>query len=50
MAASHVSLEDDESINSVCACPVSIRVSANYWITFDWSRENALEVDFEDSH
>jgi toxin HigB-1 len=28
----------------------SVRVSGNYRITFGWSGENALEVDFEDYH
>ena len=28
----------------------SVRVTANYRITFGWSGENALEVDFEDYH
>jgi proteic killer suppression protein len=28
----------------------SVRVSANYRITFGWSGENALAVDFEDYH
>ena len=28
----------------------SVRVSANYRITFGWAGENALDVDFEDYH
>ena len=28
----------------------SVRVSGNYRITFDWSGETALDVDFEDYH
>jgi proteic killer suppression protein len=28
----------------------SVRVSGNYRITFGWSGENALDVDFEDYH
>jgi proteic killer suppression protein len=28
----------------------SVRVTGNYRITFGWSDENALEVDFEDYH
>jgi proteic killer suppression protein len=28
----------------------SVRVTGNYRITFGWSGENALEVDFEDYH
>ena len=28
----------------------SVRVTANYRITFGWSGENALDVDFEDYH
>ena len=28
----------------------AVRVSGNYRITFGWSGENALEVDFEDYH
>ncbi len=28
----------------------SVRVSGNFRITFGWSGENALEVDFEDYH
>lgn len=28
----------------------SVRVSGNYRITFSWSGENALDVDFEDYH
>lgn len=28
----------------------SVRVSANYRITFGWAGENAEEVDFEDYH
>lgn len=28
----------------------SVRVAANYRITFGWSGENALDVDFEDYH
>jgi proteic killer suppression protein len=28
----------------------SVRVTGNYRITFGWSVENALEVDFEDYH
>jgi toxin HigB-1 len=28
----------------------SVRVSGNYRITFGWSAENALDVDFEDYH
>jgi len=28
----------------------SVRVTGNYWITFSWSGENALGVDFEDYH
>ena len=28
----------------------SVRVTANYRITLDWSGENALDVDFEDYH
>jgi proteic killer suppression protein len=28
----------------------SVRVSANYRITFGWSGENAVDVDFEDYH
>ena len=28
----------------------SVRVSANYRITFGWSGENAEDVDFEDYH
>jgi proteic killer suppression protein len=28
----------------------SVRVSANYRITFGWSGEEAKEVDFEDYH
>jgi proteic killer suppression protein len=28
----------------------SVRVTANYRITFGWSGENASEVDFEDYH
>ena len=26
----------------------SLRVTGNYWITFGWSGENAMDVDFED--
>jgi proteic killer suppression protein len=26
----------------------SMRVTANYWITFGWSGETALDIDFED--
>lgn len=28
----------------------SVRVTGNYRITFGWSGENAVEVDFEDYH
>jgi toxin HigB-1 len=28
----------------------SVRVTGNYRITFAWSGENALDVDFEDYH
>ena len=28
----------------------SLRVTANYRITFGWSGESALDVDFEDYH
>lgn len=28
----------------------SVRVSANYRITFGWLKESALDVDFEDYH
>jgi toxin HigB-1 len=28
----------------------SMRVTANYRITFGWSDENALDIDFEDYH
>jgi proteic killer suppression protein len=28
----------------------SVRVTANYRITFGWSGEDALEVDFKDYH
>jgi len=28
----------------------SVRVTGNYRITFGWSGENALDVDFEDYH
>ena len=28
----------------------SVRVTGNYRITFGWSGENALDVDFEDHH
>ena len=28
----------------------SVRVTANYRITFGWSGENAIDVDFEDYH
>jgi proteic killer suppression protein len=28
----------------------SVRVSGNYRITFGWSGENALDVDFDDYH
>ena len=28
----------------------SVRVTANYRITFGWSGENALDIDFEDYH
>jgi proteic killer suppression protein len=28
----------------------SVRVTGNYRITFGWSRESALDVDFEDYH
>jgi toxin HigB-1 len=28
----------------------SLRVTANYRVTFGWSDENALDVDFEDYH
>jgi proteic killer suppression protein len=28
----------------------SVRVAGNYRITFGWSGENALDVDFEDYH
>ena len=28
----------------------TVRVSANYRITFGWSGEDALDVDFEDYH
>ena len=28
----------------------TVRVTANYRITFGWSGENALDVDFEDYH
>ena len=28
----------------------SVRVTGNYRITFGWSGENALEIDFEDYH
>ena len=28
----------------------SVRVTANYRITFGWSGESALDVDFEDYH
>ncbi len=28
----------------------TVRVTGNYRITFDWSGENALDVDFEDYH
>ena len=28
----------------------SVRVNANYRITFSWSDENALDVDYEDYH
>lgn len=28
----------------------SVRVTGNYWITFGWSGESALDVDFEDYH
>lgn len=28
----------------------SVRVSANYRITFGWSGEDAIDVDFEDYH
>ena len=28
----------------------SVRVSGNYRITFGWSGENAVDVDFEDYH
>jgi toxin HigB-1 len=28
----------------------SVRVSANYRITFAWSGETAVEIDFEDYH
>jgi proteic killer suppression protein len=27
-----------------------VRVTGNYRITFGWSGENALDVDFEDYH
>jgi proteic killer suppression protein len=27
-----------------------VRVTGNYRITFGWSGENALDVDFEDNH
>jgi plasmid maintenance system killer protein len=29
---------------------LSMRVTGNYRITFGWSGENALDVDFEDYH
>ena len=28
----------------------SVRVTANYLITFGWSGENAVDIDFEDYH
>jgi len=28
----------------------SMRVTGNYRITFGWSGENALDIDFEDYH
>ena len=28
----------------------SVRVTGNYRITFGWSDENALDLDFEDYH
>ena len=28
----------------------SVRVTGNYRVTFGWSRENAVDVDFEDYH
>jgi proteic killer suppression protein len=28
----------------------SVRVSGNYRITFGWSGENAVDIDFEDYH
>lgn len=28
----------------------SVRITANYRITFGWSGENAVDVDFEDDH
>ncbi len=28
----------------------SVRVTGNYRITFSWSNEDALDVDFEDCH
>jgi proteic killer suppression protein len=28
----------------------SVRVSGNYRVTFGWSGENAVDVDFEDYH
>lgn len=28
----------------------SVRVTGNYRVTFGWTGENALEVDFEDYH
>jgi len=28
----------------------SVSVTANYRITFGWSDENALDIDFEDYH
>ena len=28
----------------------SVRVTGNYRVTFGWSGENALDVDFEDYH
>jgi proteic killer suppression protein len=28
----------------------SVRVTGNYRITFGWSGENALDIDFEDYH
>jgi len=30
--------------------PLSVRVSANYRITFGWSGEDAIAVNFEDYH